>query len=81
MYPEEHYQFKIRRNAAVLDKAPELVKQNCLQNIIWARELTQRLGVLDMKARDEAIKKINKTMDEDYKKMGFELEEVNTRTK
>jgi len=73
MYSEEHYLSKIERNTNVLDKAPEQIKEKCINDIKWARELSARLNQLDYAQREEAINSIHTLMDEDYTLMGFEL--------
>ena len=78
MYGEEHYLSKIERNANVVDRAPRNIKNECLTNIRWARDLSQRLENLDYQEREQAIQKIHEILDEDYKRMGFSLEQHNT---
>ena len=75
MYGEEHYLSKIERNTNVIDKAPKEIKQKCIANIKWARELSNRLNQLDYDQRDIAINNIHKVLDEDYIAMGFELKQ------
>lgn len=72
---EEHYLKKIERNTNALDKAPETVKMECIKNLNWARNLSSRLELLDYKEREIAIATIHSVLDEDYQKMGFEIEE------
>lgn len=72
---DEHYLKKIERNAYVLDKAPEEIRSECLQHIMWARELSSRLDSLDYDVRQDAITKIHSVLDEDYKRMGFGKED------
>lgn len=71
---DEHYLSKIQRNQNVIDKAPENVKMDCLNNLRWAIEISKRLDQLDYDVRENTIDKIHRLMDEDYVKMGFELE-------
>lgn len=73
MYTEEHYLKKIERNTNVLDKAPEHLKKQCRDNIIWARELSSRLEQLDYEQKQQAIANIHQILDSDYQMMGFEL--------
>ena len=79
MYGEEHYLSKIERNANVVDKAPDAIKRKCIDNIKWARELSNRLNHLDYDQRDKAIYNIHKVMDEDYVAMGFELKQTENK--
>lgn len=65
----EHYLSKIVRNTNVLDKIPENKKYR--DNIIWARELSDRLAGLDYIEREKAISMIHEVMDANYKEMGF----------
>ncbi len=74
MYNNEHYLSKIRRNTEVLDKAPENIKAKCAADIKWARNLADRLELLDYDERNKAIVHINEVLDEDYTSMGFEIE-------
>jgi hypothetical protein len=77
---EEHYLAKIERNFNVVDKAPEGVKEKCINDIKWARELSQRIDQLDYDQRDLAIEQMIKVLDDDYVAMGFELAETSGRT-
>ncbi len=79
MYGEEHYLSKIERNANVVDKAAEGIKQKCIANIKWARELSNRLNQLDYDQRDIAIKNMHKILDEDYVAMGYELKQTTNK--
>ena len=69
----EHYLSKIERNASALPNAPQAVREGCLANIKWARQLAARVQHLDYDVRGAAIDQIHAVMDEDYQKMGFEL--------
>ena len=75
MYGEEHYLSKIERNMQVLDKAPEELRAQISQNIIWCREITKRLEQLDYDVREATITKMHKILDDDYLKMGFGTKE------
>lgn len=70
---EEHYLSKIERNANVVSNAPEEIREKCIANIKWARELSNRLDQLDYDQREIAISKIHEVLDEDYASMGFEV--------
>lgn len=80
MYGEDHYLSKIQRNINVLDKAPEHVRNQCVNNITWARELSSRLQTLDYQEREQAINKIHEILDNDYVLMGFEIEKKQDKT-
>lgn len=79
MYGEEHYLSKIERNANVVGKAPEHIRKKCIDNIKWARELSNRLHHLDYDQRDIAINNIHKVLDTDYIDMGFELKQTENK--
>lgn len=81
MYDLEHYLSKLERNVNVLDKAPENVRKQCAQNIIWARELIGRLELLDYQEREQAIEQLHKILDDDYQTMGFEIPQKNNNNK
>ena len=81
MYSEEHYLSKIERNANVVDKAPENIKNECINNIKWSRDLANRLDLLDYDQRDNAINKIHQILDADYVAMGFELKNNSNKKK
>ena len=72
---QEHYISKLERNTNVLDKAPEHIKQQCSEHIIWARNLIARLEQLDYQEREKAIAQIHNTLDTDYQAMGFTTEQ------
>lgn len=80
MYGSEHYLSKIERNANVLDKANESIKKECLQHVIWARDLSKRLEQLDYTEREQAIKHIHEVMDGDYALMGYEVKSNESST-
>ena len=68
---QEHYISKLERNTNVLDKAPEHIKQQCSEHIIWARNLIARLEQLDYQEREKAPEVIFNTgeirlREEDY---------------
>ena len=81
MYSEEHYLSKIERNANVVDKAPENIKNECINNIKWSRDLANRLDLLDYDQRDNAINKIHQILDADYVAMGFKLKNNSNKKK
>ncbi|MBP3766622.1 MAG: hypothetical protein J6G98_05520 [Bacilli bacterium] len=66
---------KIERNANVMNNAPEGIKAKCINDLKWARELVGRLQQLDYDIRNNTIKEIHKVLDNDYKLMGYSLEE------
>lgn len=70
-----HFLSKIERNANVIDKASGDMKKDCLQHVIWARELSKRLDSMDYDQRQEAIRKIHEVMDGDYTLMGYKIED------
>ena len=72
---DDNYLSKIERNTYALDHAPEEVREECRQNILWSREMTRRLPQLDYAVREATIAKIHAVLDADYTKMGFQLEE------
>ena len=76
MYGDEHYLSKIERNFHVLDKAPYEVRNDAYNHIVWARELSKRLEMLDYQEREQAISNIHKVLDNDYALMGFEIEKT-----
>lgn len=80
MYGEEHYLSKIERNLNVLDKAPEYIRGDVYDHIVWAKELSKRLEMLDYQEREQAIVKIHNVLDNDYMLMGFEVENKNEMT-
>lgn len=52
-----------------------------INNINWARNLADRLELLDYDERDKAIVHMNEVLDEDYISMGFEIEDKKTTIK
>jgi len=73
MYSDKHYIPKLRRNINVLDKAPEDIREEVLNNIIWVKALIDGLPNLDRDQREAAITQIHSVLDSDYEKMGFSL--------
>lgn len=76
MYGPEHYLSKIDRNANVVFTAPANVRDECLANIKWAREVASRIETGQIgyfEGREQVIDRIHSIMDEDYEKMGYEL--------
>ena len=70
-----HYLEKLGRNVNVFGKCPEYIREEVLSNLNWARELIQRLELLDYDIREQAIQQIHKVLDEDYERMGYSLED------
>lgn len=76
MYGPEHYLSKIERNANVVSTASAEVREECLANIRWAREVASRIETGQIgyfEGRDQVIDRIHSLMDADYEKMGYEL--------